>query len=172
MLTLALLRHAKSSWDDPALDDFDRPLNERGHAAAPVMGKRLSEAGFVPDLILCSPALRTRQTLDHVLRCLAGTDSPVRFHDSMYLASADELLKTLQQHGGTSKNVLFIGHNPGLHMLATVLAGSGDPMSIAHLAEKFPTAALAILTFDCTAWREIRPATGHLKDFTTPKQLA
>ncbi len=173
MLQLALLRHAKSSWDQPALEDFDRPLNARGEAAAPLMADRLAQQGFVPDLVLCSPAKRTRQTLSYVQARLAdGGKRNIRYDDDIYLANASDLLDILHHRGGRSEHVLLVGHNPGLHALAMMLAGTGDAEALALMANKFPTAALAILSFDCSHWRDVKPGTGELKTYTAPKLLA
>ncbi|MGL4395922.1 MAG: SixA phosphatase family protein [Hyphomicrobium sp.] len=177
MLRLAILRHAKSSWDEAALDDFDRPLNARGRKAAPEMARRLAASAFAPDLVLCSPALRTRQTLDLVV-----AERPSQTHDTarpeirypadLYLASAVDMLNLLRNSGGTHERVLLIGHNPGVHSLALMLTGKGSFDATERLMEKFPTAGLALLTFDIAAWRDLQPASGHLDAFMTPKRDA
>lgn len=172
MLHLALLRHAKSSWDRPDLDDFDRPLNARGEAAAPLMAARLAGLGFAPDLVLCSPALRARQTLEHIRTKFPNNASQVRFDDEIYLASPADLLDIIQHRGGKAERLLVIGHNPGLQALAVALAGKGSDSEITAMAQKFPTAALAILAFDCGQWRDIKPGAGRLEAFTAPKLLA
>lgn len=172
MLQLAILRHAKSSWTDPGIVDFDRPLNARGEAAAPVMGEKLAELGFSPELILCSPARRTRQTFEHIKAKLINPGCQVRFDDAMYLANASDLADIVRQRGGSARNLLLIGHNPGVHGLAMMLSGSGDALTLAKLAEKFPTAALAVLSFDCAHWRDIKPGMGRLETFMTPKLVA
>jgi phosphohistidine phosphatase len=172
MLQLAILRHAKSSWDHPGADDFDRPLNARGEAAAPVMGAKLASLGFSPDLILCSPARRTRQTFEHIKAKFTNPDWHVKFDDTMYLANASDLADIVRNRGGEARKLLLIGHNPGVHALATMLTGSGDASSLATMAEKFPTAALAVLSFDSAQWRDIKPGTGRLETFTTPKLVA
>jgi phosphohistidine phosphatase len=169
MLSLALLRHAKSSWEGTGIDDFDRPLNERGRAAAPLMGEVLKELGFVPQLILCSPAQRTRETLvllEPSLKCAAPG---VTYDDQLYLTSPRVLCDRLKSIPFDTKTVLMIGHNPGLHGLAMLLAGTGDAKSISRLEDKFPTAALAVLTFPQSAWRDLEPAAGHLEAFITPR---
>jgi phosphohistidine phosphatase len=169
MLSLALLRHAKSSWDAGDLEDFDRPLNERGRAAAPVMGKVLRERHFEPQLILCSSAARTRETLS-LLSSAEGKPGPeVIFDDQLYLTSPDTLLERLQAVPAGTKSVLMIGHNPGLHALALTLAGTGDAKSLSRLEDKFPTAALAMFTFPEAAWRDVKPASGRLEAFITPR---
>ena len=168
MLHLAILRHAKSSWDNLRLTDIERPLNARGEAAAPLIGKHLTQLGFKPDLILCSTAKRTRQTLDQIAPHLDLTECVTRHDQEIYDASAADLLDILQHRGGSARNILLIGHNPGLQTLILQLAGSGDAAQLAFISEKFPTAALAILTFDSDYWRDISPGSGRLQTFASP----
>lgn len=172
MLMLGLLRHAKSSWSDPGLSDFDRPLNARGEAAAPLMGKALAENGFRPDLILCSPAKRTRQTLARAAPGTSGDPPRIIFDERLYLATAGEWLNVLRTAGDGATAVLGIGHNPGLHTLAVNLAGSGSPSDIGRLTDKFPTAAVALIEFDGDAWADIGAGKGRLQTFITPKERA
>jgi phosphohistidine phosphatase len=170
MLTLLLLRHAKSSWDDPSLDDFDRPLARRGEAAAPRMGAWMREHRLAPDLILCSPAVRARQTLDLVLPHLAGKPT-VLHEDSLYLAAPAVLLARVRKVGADVRQAMVVGHDPGMHMLALDLAGSGEPERLKALARKFPTASLAVIRFKTRAWAKVGPAKGSLELFVSPKML-
>ncbi|MFT3730579.1 MAG: histidine phosphatase family protein [Hyphomicrobium sp.] len=170
MLSLALLRHAKSSWDDANMDDFDRPLNDRGRAAAPLMGAALKELNFVPDLILCSSAKRTRQTLDLIAPFVKGAE--VKFDDQLYLKSQETLFGSLKDIPTGVKRVLMIGHNPGMHSLALFLTGTGDAKSISRLEDKFPTAALAVFSFEQASWRDLAPSSGRLEAFLTPRERA
>lgn len=169
MLTLSLLRHAKSSWDDETLDDFARPLSPRGEDAAPRMAAFLAERGVVPELILCSSAIRTRQTVALALPLLKPTPRVVT-EDSLYLAPPATLLKHIRAVETGIGHVMVVGHNPGLHTLAVALAGSGAPAERQALKERFPTAALAVLTFPFTRWSNVRPDTGRLVTYTTPRQ--
>ena len=170
MLTLTLFRHAKSSWSFPTLDDFDRPLNARGEKAAALMAAFLAKCKLVPDLVLCSSAQRTRQTLDLALP--AWEPSPeVDYSDALYHATAPTLLAILRDAPAEAKNVMIVGHNPGLEAFATQLIGSGDKRDRLILASKFPTAAVAVVAFDAEKWADIRPGEGHLSLFATPKQL-
>jgi phosphohistidine phosphatase len=168
MLSLALLRHAKSSWDASDIDDFDRPLSDRGRSAAPVMGAAMKELNFVPELILCSPAERTRETLTLISPFVK--DAQVTFDDELYLTSQETLYARLKATPIGIKRVLMIGHNPGMHGLALFLTGTGDVKSISRLEDKFPTAALAIFSFPQATWRELVPASGHLEAFVTPRE--
>ena len=167
MLSLALLRHAKSSWDNSDLDDFDRPLNERGRSAAPVMGAVLKELGFAPDLILCSSPKRTRETLALIAPFIRNAE--VAFDDQLYLTGQETLFGRLKSLPPGARKVLLIGHNPGMHGLALMLAATGDAKSLSRLEDKFPTAALAIFSFEQVAWRDLLPASGHLEAFVTPR---
>ena len=171
MLTLSLLRHAKSSWDDAGLEDFDRPLAKRGESAAPRMGAFMAEHGLAPQLILCSPAVRTRQTLDLVLRHLSGHPTVV-YQDDFYLAAPSVMLTRLRKVGGKTSHVMVVGHNPGMQGLAVALAGEGETRVLQALAAKFPTAGLAVIRFKARSWAKVGHGTGRLESFTTPKMLA
>ncbi len=161
MLTLSLLRHAKSSWDDASLKDFDRPLSERGENAAPRMGAYMAAQGLAPDLVLCSPAVRARQTLDLVLPHLA--DGPtVVYEDNFYLAAPSVLLARLRKIGAKVHHVLIVGHDPGMQGLALELAGTGDAERLQALASKFPTAGLAVIRFKIRDWSRVGPGKGRL----------
>jgi phosphohistidine phosphatase len=170
MLSLMLLRHAKSSWDDPALDDFDRPLAARGREAAARMGAYMARQGLAPDLILSSTAVRARQTLNLVLPHLAGAPHKA-FADGLYLATPAQLLSRLRKVEPAATAVMIVGHNPGMHRLAVSLSGNGEARSLKALAAKFPTAALAVLTFDVGDWSGVATRGGHLADFMVPKRL-
>ncbi|HVZ03731.1 histidine phosphatase family protein [Hyphomicrobium sp.] len=172
MLALALLRHAKSSWESGELDDFDRPLNARGRSAAPLMGEALRSIKFEPQLILCSPAKRTRETLELLEADGADTHAQIIFDEQLYLTNPETLLDRLRQVAPTSKRVLMIGHNPGLHGLALMLTETGDAKSISRIEDKFPTCALAVFSFRETAWRDVGSASGHLEVFMTPRDRA
>ncbi|MBZ9887070.1 histidine phosphatase family protein [Mesorhizobium sp. BR1-1-3] len=168
MRQLLLLRHAKSSWDDPDLDDFDRPLAERGSKAARLMGRELAARGWLPDLALVSAALRTRETWRLVAAELP-VPPQVAFLKALYDASAADILSQIGQTDASSGSFLVIGHNPGLEQLARQLAGPGsDAKAIARLEEKFPTAALARVVFEGD-WFGVSPA--RLTHCLRPKDL-
>jgi phosphohistidine phosphatase len=169
--TLLLLRHAKSSWDHPDLQDHDRPLSKRGRRAAPLMGQYLAEHDLVPDRVLCSSAVRTRQTWEQVAACL-DEHPPVESHPDLYAASAETLLEIVHSVDDSIEKLMLIGHNPGLEMLAAHLAGSGDALAMGRMRLKFPTAALAELTFQDTRWQDVMPGSGQLVRFVRPKDLS
>ena len=162
MKALYLLRHAKSSWDDPAVRDHDRPLAGRGRKAGAAMARFMAENGIAPRLVLCSTAKRTRQTL--ALLDDAIEPDEVRYEDDLYGASATELLERLRAVPDSVESVLVIGHNPGIQSLALQLADKRDDM-----AQKFPTGALAVLRFD-GSWSELEAA--ELARFVRPRDLA
>jgi phosphohistidine phosphatase len=170
MLTVSLLRHAKSSWTEPEKADFDRPLAARGEKTAPRMGAFLAEQHVLPQLILCSTAHRARATLDLVLPHL-GARPEVVFEDELYHAGAPALLKRLRKVADDIHHVMIVGHNPGLHALAHDLAATGDKRDLRALASKLPTAAIVVITFNVTRWRQVRRGGGHLNLFMTPKRL-
>ena len=124
MKTIFLLRHAKSSWADDSLSDHDRPLNSRGRAAAPRVGAHMQGAGYLPDLVLCSTATRTRQTLDAILSELE-VDPAIEFQEDLYLAGPGEMLDMVRSVPDTVESVLLVSHNPGTGMLTAGLSGGG-----------------------------------------------
>ena len=172
MRTLLLLRHAKSSWDDPGLADFDRPLAPRGRRAAPVMAAYLMKQSLQPDLVLCSPAVRARQTWAMVAEGLGGSIE-VKELQSLYLGAPSRLLEAVRRVPNTASTVLLIGHNPGMEDLAQALAGPGSkPKALAKLEAKFPTAALAEIRFDAASWKDLALGSGRLRRLVWPKDLA
>jgi phosphohistidine phosphatase len=172
MLTLTLLRHAKSSWDDPALADHDRPLSKRGTKAAPEIAKYLKREELLPNLVLCSGAVRTRATLALILAEIGRAAPEIRYDDTLYLADPETILQRVKDVEPQHTHLMVIGHNPGMHALALELTGGGERKAVAALATEFPTAALAVLTFDATRWSDINAASGRLEHFVTPRRLA
>jgi phosphohistidine phosphatase len=172
MLTLLLLRHAKSDWSTPGLDDHERPLNIRGTKAAPVMGRYIANKGLKPELVLCSDAVRTQATLTLVLPELGPPPPEVVFDHALYLSRPDTILDVVRDNAKDhTKTIMVISHNPGVHALALTLVGEGDKKSLRQLAMKFPTAALAVITFDAAHWPEVEPTKGNLRSFVTPKEV-
>jgi phosphohistidine phosphatase len=164
---LFLLRHAKSSWDDPALSDHDRPLAPRGRRAAKVVAGHLRRSGIAPDLVLCSSERRTRETLERIASSLGGETS-VLVERELYGATEGELLERLRRVPETVRCVMMIGHNPGIERLALRLAGGGA--ELAKVERKYPTGALAALVFE-GGWGELRPQAAELVEFVRPKDL-
>lgn len=168
MHTLYLLRHAKSDWSDPALADQERPLAPRGRRDGSRVAEHIVRLGIEPDLVLCSSARRTRETLELVQSAL-GSAVRIALEEELYAASADELLHRLRAVPEATASVLLIGHNPGLQELALVLASAGA--DLARLEAKFPTAALATLVLPQASWRRLSRADAVLEAFVVPKQL-
>jgi phosphohistidine phosphatase len=172
MLTLSLLRHAKSSWEDRRLDDFDRPLNERGVRDAAAMGRWIAAHKLVPDRVVCSTAARTEATFALARKTWpGGSDLAVVRRKSLYLATPAALLAVVYATGPGVRHLMLIGHSPGLEELANRLISAGSRENREALAAKFPTAALAVITFPCARWSDIAPGHGRLAYFMTPKRL-
>lgn len=173
MRQLLLLRHAKSSWDDPGLSDHARPLNARGRRAATAMAGAMRDLGLQPDLVLVSSSRRTLQTLEAITPF--EDNALIEPMDALYLAPVPLLLEALRKVPETVRSVLMIGHNPGLHELALSMAGEARPGSAAavaaeRLAEAFPTAALAEFTV-ALPWRAVGAGGGRLVRFLLPRDL-
>lgn len=164
------MRHAKSSWGVSGQKDFDRPLKEKGREGAALIGAHLHLCGPVPDLVISSPALRARQTTECVVAAIAGAGAPppaISCQDRLYEAPVEAILQTARSVGGDPAVVMLVGHNPSMHVAALQLSLEGD---FGRLSD-FPTAALAVFTFDETAWREISWSGATLTDFVFPKLL-
>jgi phosphohistidine phosphatase len=170
MRQLLLLRHAKSSWDDPRLSDHARPLNARGRRAATAMAQVMRDLRLSPDIVLVSSARRTLQTLEALA---PFEDGPlVEPMDDLYLAPWQRLLDLLRNVPQTARSVLLIGHNPGLHDLGLALLGaSAAPTAEARrLAEGYPTGALAEFTL-ASPWHLLEAGGGQLVRFLAPRDL-
>ncbi|NJM33521.1 MAG: histidine phosphatase family protein [Rhodomicrobium sp.] len=171
MLILTLFRHAKSSWDFPELADFDRPLAARGEEAAPRIGAFLAERSLMPNLVLCSTAKRTRQTIALALPALKPR-TKVKYLDGLYHAGIAEMLAIVGEQPPKPRHIVIVGHNPGLQSLALHLIGEGDSKDRRAIARKFPTAAVAVIAFDAQSWGDLNPGAGQLVAYATAKQLA
>lgn len=170
MKLLYLLRHAKSSWDDPDISDFDRPLNKRGRKAAKLMAQYFRENHFQPGAVLCSPAKRTRETLKHMMPALHGTE--ITLDRRIYEASYQTLLLCLADLPAELPSVLLIGHNPGIERLALYLMNDlGHGPGAARLQDKYPTGSLAILSVPAEDWGSLKVGSGRLDDFVRPADL-
>jgi phosphohistidine phosphatase len=163
-----LLRHGKSSWSDSTLADIDRPLAPRGVRASKRIAKYMKRKKIRPALVLCSTSVRTRQTLEAIQPSL-GKSCRVELLPELYAASKPELLERLQALPGSVASVMLIGHNPGLHDLALLLASRGADLP--QLEAKFPTGALATLVVDSESWSALSPGDAELVDYVVPRQL-
>ena len=173
---LSLLRHAKSSWDDPTLPDHERPLNPRGIKAANRISRYLLEEGLLPDLVLSSDSVRTRATAALLFTPLEKPAPAIVYTNDLFLADPDQILAVVRREAALlekapPRHIMVIGHNPGLQQLALALPSSGRRPDVEHLALKYPTAALAHFTFDAKNWQAIAPGRAVLERFVTPKSL-
>jgi phosphohistidine phosphatase len=162
MKELILIRHAKSSWKDSSLDDFDRPLNKRGKENAPFMAKRLKEKGLNPDLIISSPSLRTKLTLEYFLKEFKYKKDVV-FENSIYEAPYENLLNVIKNVPNSVNQLFFIGHNPGLNDLSDFLLG--------EFYENIPTSGVLKIVFYTDSWKEISKNNSKLEFFEYPKMF-
>jgi phosphohistidine phosphatase len=159
MKRLYLLRHAKSSWAEPALADFDRPLNSRGLRAAPFMGTLIASRGLLPDLMLSSPAVRAAETA-RLVKEASGADFPLRFDERIYEASPQTLLHVIAELDENVHSAMIVGHNPGIESLIRLLTGR---------IESMPTASLAVIDLDIEKWDQSGPERGRLIEVIRPK---
>ena len=165
---LFILRHAKSSWDDPGIDDRDRPLAPRGRKAVKVIAEHLPSAGIAPVQVLCSPARRTLETYDGV-----HPAGELIIEPALYGASGGDLIERLRQVPPDTASVMVIGHNPGVQSLVLKLAenrGVLEDPELQEVALKFPTGALATLEFSCR-WDELFRGCARLTEFVRPRSL-
>ncbi len=159
--TLLLLRHAKSSWDDNTLKDFDRPLNKRGLKAAPMVGETMRKRKLRPELVLSSPAERAKETTRLVCDA-AGLIAVARYEDGIYEASARRLLEIVSQTEDAVNTAMLVGHNPGLAELLAILTGEPHHMT---------TATLACIDLSIEKWSEVTSGAGKLQWIVKPKEL-
>ena len=162
MKTLYLLRHAKSSWKDAHLQDFDRPLNGRGREAAPLVGRFLRKRKLRVDLILSSPAARARQTAT-LVRESAGLSAELLFDERIYEADSARLLEVVTRAGETADALMLVGHNPGMEELLRLLTGEERQMR---------TATLACVALEVEKWSKVQEGAGRLEWLVRPKELA
>ncbi|HYZ00211.1 MAG TPA: histidine phosphatase family protein [Candidatus Binatia bacterium] len=165
-----LLRHAKSSWDDPGLPDHERGLAPRGVRDAKRMAGHLRDGNVAPELVICSSARRTVDTLEPLRPVLPR--ATILIEDSVYAAPESQLLERLRRIPDEVGSALLIGHNPGLQDLAAALSGRGDRGLRQRLESRFPTAALATLAIGDGGWSSLEVGAAELVGFVTPKELA
>lgn len=159
---LVLMRHAKSDWSDGSLGDHDRGLNARGQRDAPRMAQWLAQLEIVPDRILCSSAIRTRQTVS-LMTPHWPSQPEVSYCQSLYLSAPETMLETINSDGLDAEVLMLVAHNPGTTHLVGLLAGSYIEM---------PTAAIAIFQVDLSAWEQLRSSTpAELLHYMRPKAL-
>ena len=163
MKRLTLIRHAKSSWGNLSLSDFDRPLNARGEMAAPAMGTALKSRGLAPDRMVSSPALRAITTCKLLAKAFDYAEDGIVIEPSIYEASIAALLGIVRALPDDAEHVILVGHNPGMHGLAVTLSESS--------IDQFPTCAVADLEAEVDSWAAIRENRLRLREFLCPKML-
>jgi phosphohistidine phosphatase len=161
MKTLYLLRHAKSSWDDASLSDFERPLNDRGRRTAPFMGGLMKDRGLEPELIVSSPARRAKDTAAAVKEA-AGLAAEIVFEPHIYEASPNDLRNIIASLDDKYSSVMVVGHNPGMESIVYYLTGQVSGM---------PTAALAVIELDADRWVDVTAGCGTLNGVIRPKEV-
>ena len=170
MTILTVLRHAKSSWAQTGLDDFDRPLNDRGRKAARRVGRELRHRHVRFDRVIASPAVRVRETLKELAEGY-NDDLDVRFDERIYAADAGMLLDLVQSIPDQVHAPLLVGHNPGLQELLLKLTRDDDGGLRGKVAAKYPTAAVAIVTLPAPRWEEVAAGSGQLRELILPREL-
>jgi phosphohistidine phosphatase len=165
---LWLLRHAKSSWDDPGLDDEARPLAPRGREAAASMASYLESAGVRPQLVLCSSGLRARETLAAVLPSLGGA-LEIMIEPTLYTFDASGVVERLRGISDEVTSVMVVGHNPALQEAALMLTSAGRDRS--RVEEKLPTGALVVVDLPEGLWASLGDGDGELVSLVTPRDL-
>jgi phosphohistidine phosphatase len=164
-LRLILTRHAKSSWDDPVMDDHDRPLNTRGRLSASAVGSWLASRGYVPDQIICSTSARTRETCELLVEKLEA-HGDIKLDHALYHATPEQILDVLR--GATGQTVMMVGHNPGFAYAAAAFA------AVPPVHPRFgvyPTAATTVYDFDVSSWDQVIWGSGQVLDFVVPRDL-
>jgi phosphohistidine phosphatase len=170
MLRLMLLRHAKSDWSRPGLPDRERRLNARGREAAPMMAAHISTHDLMPQRVIVSSAVRTRETWKLMTPTFSRKPETI-FERRIYEASPHTILSVIEETPDSIKSLMIVGHNPGLRALALALVGSGDSDLRDDLAAKFPTGALAVIAFVTGRWSALQAGTGTLERFIKPRSL-
>lgn len=166
MKHILLLRHAKSSWDDSSLDDFDRPLAKRGRKDAPRMGSFVKKAGYIPDYIFSSTAKRARQTTALFCEQAGIDDEAIEWTDDFYYGSSFDYLEAIQQYSGAAESIMLVGHNPKMEEAASLLCSDNKSYTV-----RMPTAALVCLEHPAVKWNQVREGTARIKWMVIPKLL-
>lgn len=161
MKTLYIVRHAKSSWEDPLLDDFARPLNDRGKRDAPKMAKRMKEKSILPDLMMTSPARRAKSTCKRMAEIFKYDEEKIRTERELYLASSQQILNTIRGVKDKHQSLLIVGHNPGLTEFVNALA--------AQTFANIPTCGVAAFEIVTDSWKDLKPGMGKLLFYDFPR---
>jgi phosphohistidine phosphatase len=163
---LYIFRHAKSSWDSGASDDFSRPLNKRGEKDVPRMGKWMRREGLVPEHVISSPAMRARQTAVDLCQAMGSDTNAIHFEQNLYLADVDTLVEVIATAPEEANSIMLVGHNPGLEELVEYLVP--ETVELFH-GKLLPTATLCII--ELNSWQTVSRGCGQLLKIMRPKQL-
>jgi phosphohistidine phosphatase len=170
MRRLILLRHAKSDWSASGRSDYDRGLAQRGRESASKVGEYMARHALRPDLVICSPAARARNSWELVAKAFSAQPATT-YDERVYEVGANILVEVIKATSRETHTLLVVGHNPGLGELAELLIGSGDVEMRRRLLEKFPTAGLAVIDFAIDDWAKLGAEIGRLDRFVVPRQL-
>ena len=171
MKRLAVLRHAKSDWGDPGIDDFNRPLNARGWKSARRIGKEMKHRRMRFDFGLASPAARVRETIDGMTETYGEPQFPIRFEPRIYGASVETLVELVRAIPADAEAALVVGHNPGFERLVVELTKDDREGLRDRVAGKFPTAAMAVIELPAASWAAVEPGAGQVVELLLPKEL-
>lgn len=171
MKRLGLFRHAKSDWHDAVARDFDRPLNQRGRKGAAIMGPQVLESGVEWQRILCSPAVRAKQTIE-IAEAATTTTVPIEWDRRIYLASSATLADVIREQPDSTQNLLMVGHNPSLEDLIFDLVPEDADQPLRRIVEeKFPTATYAVLELDIDHWADLDDGGARLVHLVRPRDI-
>ncbi len=162
MKTLIIIRHAKSSWEDMTLSDFDRPLNNRGKRDAPAMGELMKKLKVIPQLMISSPAKRAKATAFEIAEKLGINEKDIVLNENLYHAATSEILRIASMVDDNIEKIVIVGHNPGLTYLANTKTGA--------YIDNIPTSGIVGIKFDIDSWKEVEDAQGVLAFFEYPKK--
>jgi phosphohistidine phosphatase len=166
MKHVLLLRHAKSSWDEPGLDDFDRPLAKRGMKDAPRMGAFVKKSGLVPDLIISSTAKRAKQTSRLFSESAGIENRDIQWEEDFYFGSAFDYLEAVQRSSGDLETIMLVGHNPKIEEAVSLLCSDQRSYPV-----RMPTAALVCVEHPAMKWSQLKEGTARIKWMVIPKLL-
>lgn len=162
MKTLYLIRHGKSDWSDPSLNDFERPLNKRGEKNAPFMGELLAQNNVHPDLIVSSPAVRAKMTAKEIAKKVGYDTKEIVYEEGLYMADVDKIEEVLQKISSSKKSVFIIGHNPGLTRFAEYISG--------YEIDNIPTCGIVCVTLKSNGWKSLGRGAAQFVSFEYPKK--
>lgn len=166
MKHILLLRHAKSSWEDSSLDDFDRPLAKRGIKDAPRMGNFAKQTGYIPDLVISSPAIRARQTTQFFCESAGIASKNIKWEEDFYYGSCFDYFKALKESPEEAETVMLVGHNPKMEEMVSLLSSDHK-----NYIARMPTAALLCFEHPAIKWDQIKEGTARMKWMVIPKLL-